>query len=93
MVSYYVLLFENSFNVKIKLYVLYLLKKLIFSSVQVQVMDRLFLNFSKNKINLCYIVYNIVYCVFVIFFFFINLVNVVLFVIYIKVKLFIVYMI
>lgn len=83
MVSYYVLLFENSFNVKIKLYVLYLLKKLIFSSVQV---------FSKNKINLCYIVYNIVYCVFVIFFF-INLVNVVLFVIYIKVKLFIVYMI
>lgn len=69
MVSYHASPFENSFNVKTKSHVLYLLKKLIFSSTQAQAMDRPFLNPSKNKINPRHTVHNTAYCVLVIFFF------------------------
>lgn len=91
MVSYHASPFENSFNVKTKSHVLYLLKKLIFSSAQAQAMDRPFLNPSKNKINPRHTVHNTAYCVLVIFFF-TNSVNAVLLVIYTKAKLFIAHM-
>lgn len=89
MVSYHASPFENSLNVKTKSHVLYLLKKLIFSSAQAIS----FLNPSKNKNkSTSHSSYNTAYCVLVMFFFFTNSVNAVLLVIYTKAKLFIAHM-